>query len=922
MQARRTSGRTLATLAALTLTAAGPLACDGGGNGGGSSSDGAATVEGRASDRSGNQSSSPGMQDGTEGGQATSVRGSASLVAVAEVNEDGSTDTVATGEIRSDGSFSVETPEIDGDFIVQARTEAAQQTEGEVVGQAMVDGPLEEGDAVTVMPISHETTAETEAYLELRGSGRDAEQIDEFALKSRISAEMATSVESGADLAGALEAAQKAYVETIGQVSGDAEPTARTYAEAKTSAWVQLRERIHAAGSAEEEAQAWAQFWSEATASLESSAGVDASLQATAEAAAREAMKAELMARGGGEATMEHARAHAAVVRARTSQEAQTRAATEADLQADLAGRLETAYDGFYEDVASAGSLQAVMDAEASLRQELSGWKSDDDQETVLEALIEAEIEGDAQARAEVAQALQAVADASAQLESDLEGATEASAIAEAYASFHATVRTELEAASELLSSAAMELTAGLTGSAEGSLSGVIDVTGDLQGGLELAGEILAQPGLQPGATGLVGGDATAGLESASQARLSRIESDGQLTTLAEGSADGSAGRFTIPDVEEMPEVGLVEVMDAEGELIGSALVHGTFDAGDQQVRSQPITPESSLEAETFLAAAAEAGSRAEVDLGLLHQLIDGATAAAAWTEGNVDAAIEAFLAAQACHENALDAEASALAQASAEAAAQLQSRLAESTEAAGSAHGEFRQSYHGNLEGLAEGGMEGRLLANAQAMAAWEATLDAIAGEGSETAAAADARAQMEAAMNAAAGMGEQVNSTIDGDARTELDMAAETALQATGEAASSADVEAAGSAFVEAVIGDATLGSEVDGLVEGHLDAEYQDAAPVRQAIEAALEARAQATQTLATDARSGCVDNVDAQGMIDADAAAQAVAQAFADFRGSAESQATGGALPAGVSEADAQLLLEAFVHVGAGLFAGQL
>ena len=346
-------------IAALALTTS---ACNGGDDDGGGtgieSQQGALT--GRVSGEAGHQSVAPGTAN------AQSDRGSAMVSADTAVARTADGEIIGEASIGADGAYAfTELPTVDGAVIIEARSGDA------VVGAALVPNGIG-GAGMAAMPISTETTAEVEAFNALMADGHAAADIDVVGLMDHVSAEMAVSVGTGAELAAGVWDAQQAWLDGM-DAAGVAVDAAGATA-AQVEAYNRYAAAVHAdAISAGDAAMAFEQ---DARAALAGTLGADGEAMVTASAAASFALATEL--------------ANTSAADAATALAAAEVAHAEAGAQLALAeGAVETriaeayaAYDAAIANAGDAGTIAAAYaDLSATLRSE--------DGASIFDAVIE-----------------------------------------------------------------------------------------------------------------------------------------------------------------------------------------------------------------------------------------------------------------------------------------------------------------------------------------------------------------------------------------------------------------------------------------------------------------------------------------------------------------------------------------------------
>lgn len=144
-----------------------------------------------------------------------------------------------------------------------------------------------------------------------------------------------------------------------------------------------------------------------------------------------------------------------------------------------------------------------------------------------------------------------------------------------------------------------------------------------------------------------LGGSGT--VEAASTVTLSTVNEDGSLTLISEAEVD-SSGSYSL-DAPSGEDRMLLEALNAEGEVISSAILEATAEGEGGTVTATPMDSESSVEAQTFLEMMASGASKEDINVVDLRGRIDSELATAVKnsddTEGDLVALAEATWAAQ-----------------------------------------------------------------------------------------------------------------------------------------------------------------------------------------------------------------------------------------------------------------------------------
>jgi hypothetical protein len=324
-------------------------------------------LTGRVSGASGHQSVAP----GTANMQAE--RGSAMVGADTAVARTADGQVIGEASIGADGAYAfTELPAVTGAVVIEARAG------GTVVGATLVPDGVG-GEGIAAMPISTETTAEVEAFDALMADGHAAADIDAVGLMDHVSAEMAVSVASGAELAAGVWDAQEAWLD--GMDAAGVTVDAAAAAAAQVGAYNRYAAAVHADAIANSDAAI--AFEQDVRAALAGTLGADGEAMVTADAAASFALATELA----GSTAADAATALAAAEIAHAEAGAQIALAEGA-----VSIRIEEAYAAYDAAIADAGDARTIAAAYADLSASLRS----DDGGSIFDAVIEAgfQIEG------------------------------------------------------------------------------------------------------------------------------------------------------------------------------------------------------------------------------------------------------------------------------------------------------------------------------------------------------------------------------------------------------------------------------------------------------------------------------------------------------------------------------------------------
>ncbi len=249
--------------------------------------------------------------------------------------------------------------------------------------------------------------------------------------------------------------------------------------------------------------------------------------------------------------------------------------------------------------------------------------------------------------------------------------------------------------------------------------------------------------------SGTVTGEASAAVEVRGQI----VKDDGTTMEDEDAQSDVNAdGSFTL-DVSANQELYLVQAYDANGELVGTAMLESTG-SEDSETTCTPIDAESTVEAMTWLQAVAEAGNSSAVSYGDIRGRIDASLAAtvySAWRAGegqdDIDALAAAVTAAQSVElesygesggETSLDAIALAELELSSQLSQELDAWIRsgnDSTADATEANAAFLNSLYATATNEFGLDAESENEANANAGLAFTAVVESMTGASSETA-------------------------------------------------------------------------------------------------------------------------------------------------------------------------------------------
>ncbi len=841
---------------------------------------GVTELEGQLDDNQGNQSVGAGIVGGSaiqaDTVELRTIRG----------------ELVATAEVAGDGSFSFGQIEpMAAPYLIETRFDGA------LTGRALGAVDLFADQRTLVGSVSHETSAEAEAFLRLAGE-QGAENVDPIGVIINISSEMAATANLDA-MADAAWQAQAAWQAAIEAETGE-RPSAEEMHDARILAFAELMSNLSFAADQDAEREAWAEFHTRARATIRNVLNVDTEAQATAAAAAALALASRFEGEEGGFFAL----ALAADLAARVSQEAvaedaEEQAESEGELRAEARARVEAAFDLFFQGVAEARDQDDVEQARLDLEAMLTG-----EDDSLLAGMFEGEglFDGLLDLMLELSAAIGLELDAFSQAE----GGENASAAAiDLRSTIDAQVTGALrgEASDETADFAAesqfaISVQAGLSLSTDAQGGGEPE-DGRAVGGVVLDGVL----GLQLGAEGVAEGEGNASIMGDSVAVI-RVGEDGSTVVIGEGELDingtidllVSGAEFENEDAQMF----ILEVL-AEGEVVGAVILEeGEVEEGGD-IESAPVTLESTLEA---LIALELAGDGQTVDRAVLEAMIDAAVAATEdGTERSLDVMAEAVLAAQTTFEASLNTTAEEMNRITAEARAELAAALAASAESAEEARGEFEAEMGAAIQAALGVSADAVSEARLQAAVAFEAVVSAQAMAMDDSArAAADARA----GLDAAAAVSAQMAGELQGEAAAQFDAAIDAFAAAVAEAESAADVEQAQDELRAALIGEgngsvlATLTASAAFLEEGAIDGAIEGMA----AAEAELRAQFDAAAELA--------------GQADGALAGEAMAAAYADFALDAQAATAGLLAFDGLSRVDGEAVAALLVTASAGVF----
>lgn len=847
-------------------------------------------LRGRIDDDDGNQHMSPALGGSVGASGRASFMGEATVASVLGIAIDGTGRVLAETDVRADGTFSVDgLAPFEGIVLVEART----QSEGEVLGKALVVQGLKDGADITVMPISAETTAEAEAFLGLVADGATAADIDAIGLITQISAEMSSAVATGVELSASVMTAQQARLEALAQVSGSAVTAAELQA-AKLAAFEDLTLELDAATSVDAEGEAWVRFLGRIADDTHDAIGIAIRDQATAEAAASFAFGARVSAGAGARVVSDLAVATGAVLTAAVEHESMIAATAASTARAKVEAKLDDAFARFRASVRTATSVQAITDAKAKLDAEISG--SGGASESALEALLAVEAGGSATVTASLNAALNAGAEAKTALSAELDAAVRAqsSDLARASATAFARYRQSLDAAIRgavvVLSRTSLDFLVEAIAAQEGGSSSILEIVAMQSVPFRLSGTVQAGLGAQAGATALVDG-LGAELTGLTEARVSVIDAHGALTLVQTGSVDATGSAFSITGLEAHPDaMAIVEVLDASGNVNGKIVLERLAGMGGE-LKIAPITQETTVEAQVLLEAMSRGMLATDIDRGEILAMVDASVAAAATAEGDIAALTSSVLAAQATTAAALGTTEAKLAAASHSAVAELEATLAMEATSATEAHARFEAALRARAKAVASVSTEAFAKARAQANATFRAVLEAAsAGHGTMLSATVFARAQIDSAIHQTAAMKENMAAGgIDASAIANVDATLSTLIEATASATSAAEIAAAGDAFSASLLGEGSATLEPGGVLPTILGTEVMAAAQIQSIVEAAVTAADSAAADFRADVEAAAQAAVDARGRVDRDAIARATVAAWATFEATLDASA---------------------------------
>lgn len=393
------------------------------------------------------------------------------------------------------------------------------------------------------------------------------------------------------------------------------------------------------------------------------------------------------------------------------------------------------------------------------------------------------------------------------------------------------------------------------------------------------------------------GGEGT--VSSASTVQLSRISADGSLEVLAEAdvAADGSYALEAPAGIETC----VVRALDANGDVVASAILEATAEAGDS-VSCTPMTSESSLEVEVLLAMVARGRSVQDSNPVDLRTRIDERMAAdvkmraeadgEAAAEVDVHALADAVIAAQQAEVHAY-AEAGVTTSQAALFDAELAASqtLSSSLHAAEESQGDAYVAFHAALDQVvAKLGADeaARGQAESAAGASFRASVHAsLSAEGHDS--LVDASSRHAAALEART-TGIAIAALLEGAGATDatLDAAADAmaALRSELVIASSAEAcAAAWSTYQANIVGNVSAEGGTSGSVlAAFLEADVATEASVQTAVDAAIGAGVTLDAAIDTSAEAATL----ASGSVDGTAMAEGVAAAYEGFRSTVQAQ----------------------------------
>lgn len=548
----------------------------------------------------------PGADKAAAGVDAVSVRA---------ILRSGTAVMVRHGTIASDRSFRIEdVPAFDEPFTVEVSDE-----QGSLVAVALVPGPLVEGEHLTTLPISRETTVEAQTWGTI---GAWQSSVDPIAVANSITAQMAASTDE--PWGPAVEASLDAWRAAMGALGATGTSATETL-QIRATPFAELARALDAATTPEEADAAWAAYRDAEIAAITEWTGVDVAGQAIAAEAASFALLSQASRGGLSQVALDHARAAAMVGSAQVHMRQQLQAAAQVDASGTLGRDIAAGYDSFFQAVENARTPEALRLATRDLGLALKA------------AAERAHIEGGGPpgGLAQVAGAAQTA------LEASLASAQSPEAIGKAYVSF-ATVIQE----------ASVDVAGGPAPTEAASLAASLTTHQHLLGSLDVA---LSVPSNPDGAvTGVVHVDAPAGgaqglvagldplVSTAASAFIGAVREDGTLDLLGVGTADPRSGLW---DVVVAPgssaDLVMVKLMGGGGGIVGAAIVPGGI--SDGTFVAPLVTEATTARALVTLELLARGESPEGIDQVLLATLIADGTARAVLAEGAIPAAAGAF---------------------------------------------------------------------------------------------------------------------------------------------------------------------------------------------------------------------------------------------------------------------------------------
>ena len=302
----RSTGRPL-MLALATLCSVAMLACSGG-----------VTVEGRVDDAGGSSTA-----QGVMPRAAAAPEGALVVAEVMVEGRAGAGDVVAQTTLKADGSYSLTVPEGEQRLLITVYADETALEAGEALSAGILDATAGAKAGVRTMhPLNAETRLEAAVFAQLARE-HGPESVDTVDLRARIDAGMATSwtsmeasaaAEATADLAAAVQLAQRTRLEAYAEAGVTV--TQAALFEASLEAAAALDAAIHAGTSAK---TAWAAFHASQRAAVKEQTEAEDEAVSESEQSASVAFRLQVEAEVDSQALQFAAYRRAAILEARAS---------------------------------------------------------------------------------------------------------------------------------------------------------------------------------------------------------------------------------------------------------------------------------------------------------------------------------------------------------------------------------------------------------------------------------------------------------------------------------------------------------------------------------------------------------------------------------------------------------------------------